>query len=373
MPLSPPPAAAPPSAQRPRVLFCLRGDATRASSRVRGHWIAEELSALGVTCRLHVARSSTDFLRCATLIPRHDVIVFQKRYAPNDLRLMRLARSLGCRTFLDLDDAPRAGGAPRAAAMMRMADGVLAGSRSLVTLARAENPQTFLVPTGIRLDNYPVAASGTASSRICLGWIGNGADYAVDLVQVLREPITLLAARFPVRLKIVGACANPHLHEAFRNVPGLDVEMIDQVDWASPQAVSAATADFDIGLYPLLDTAFNGCKCGFKALEYMARGKPTVASNIISNAEIVSDGVDGLLASGTGQWVDRLATLIENPDLRARFGAAGRRKVETAYSTRAIARTLLDIFAPAPPLPAFESCGLESTAPIVAAVSKAPL
>jgi glycosyltransferase involved in cell wall biosynthesis len=162
-------------------------------------------------------------------------------------------------------------------------------------------------------------------------------------VTVLVEPMKILASKYPLRLKIVGACGEPTLRDTFSSIPGLEVDLIDEVAWSDPVSVSAAVSDFDIGLYPLLKNEFNEYKCGFKALEYMARSLPFVASDVSSISEIVADGADGFLASSNDAWIGHIGQLVDSRAVRERVGEAGRRKIEYMYSTRELAERFLDI------------------------------
>ena len=88
----------------------------------------------------------------------------------------------------------------------------------------------------------------------------------------------------------------------------------------------------DIGIMPLTDTPWARGKCGYKLIQYMACGIPVIASPVGVNAELVEHGVNGFLASSDAEWAETLQTLLHDPDLRARMGEAGRRKVEREYS-----------------------------------------
>ena len=80
------------------------------------------------------------------------------------------------------------------------------------------------------------------------------------------------------------------------------------------------------------------------ALEAMAAGKPLVATDIPGCREAVVDGQTGLLVSPRDPpaLARAIKTLIDDPELRARLGAAGRRRVEENFSDAIIcAQTLL--------------------------------
>ena len=78
--------------------------------------------------------------------------------------------------------------------------------------------------------------------------------------------------------------------------------------------------------------AIRGMDVGIMPIQYMACGRPVVASPTGVNTEIVEHGVNGFLARTAKDWRDALITLLDDPALRARMGAAGRAKVERSYS-----------------------------------------
>jgi glycosyltransferase involved in cell wall biosynthesis len=80
------------------------------------------------------------------------------------------------------------------------------------------------------------------------------------------------------------------------------------------------------------------------ALEAAASGKPLVATDIPGCREAVVDGETGFLVPprNPAKLAEALQKLIRDPDLRQRFGAAGRRRVEQYFSDAIIcAQTLL--------------------------------
>ena len=118
------------------ILFSLLGDSNKASSRVRGFWIAEELEKEGFNCTLRWKRGKLALLKLAYEILLHDIIIFQKTQSRYHRWLMALANKLGKRTYLDIDDAPSRINSPVTLAnlesMLRMSDGVFAGNSNLL-------------------------------------------------------------------------------------------------------------------------------------------------------------------------------------------------------------------------------------------------
>jgi glycosyltransferase involved in cell wall biosynthesis len=77
-------------------------------------------------------------------------------------------------------------------------------------------------------------------------------------------------------------------------------------------------------------------------LESMAAGVPVVATLVGGNPEVVDHGVTGLLAPPRDSFAlaHAMLHLLENPDLAARFGAAGRQRAANVFSVeRAVRET----------------------------------
>jgi glycosyltransferase involved in cell wall biosynthesis len=82
------------------------------------------------------------------------------------------------------------------------------------------------------------------------------------------------------------------------------------------------------------------------ALEAMAAGKPLVATDIPGCREAVIDGETGFLvpARDATALAAALARLIDNPELRAAMGAAGRARVEENFSDGIICEKTLAVY-----------------------------
>lgn len=115
------------------------------------------------------------------------------------------------------------------------------------------------------------------------------------------------------------------------------------IKWSEDTEV-AAISEFDVGIMPLPDNPWEKGKCGYKLIQYMACGKPVVASPVGANKEIVDHGVNGFLAESKDEWLMALTTLRDNPDLRTKMGKAGRKKVEKKYSLQTTAPELISVF-----------------------------
>lgn len=196
---------------------------------------------------------------------------------------------------------------------------VTAGNAYLADRAVAAGARRVeIVPTVVDLDAYHPAV-GTAPRQPCVGWIGTPQTWVALARPIHAVLLPILTARRAV-FRAVGAALTAD-----------DGDRLEIRPWSEATEV-AAIQQMDIGVMPLPDTPWARGKCGYKLIQYMACGLPVVASPVGVNAEIVEHGVNGFLAETETEWRDAIQTLLADPDLRARMGAAGRQKVEERYS-----------------------------------------
>jgi glycosyltransferase involved in cell wall biosynthesis len=80
--------------------------------------------------------------------------------------------------------------------------------------------------------------------------------------------------------------------------------------------------------------------------EAMAAGKPVIASNVGGISEMIQDGVDGfLVAPGDGEALsDRLARLLNSPELQERLAVRGREKARALYDPNVVAQRTVEAY-----------------------------
>jgi len=266
---------------------------------------------------------------------RHaEVVILQRMRLP--LWQLLLLRRSARRLLYDVDDAKfhRESYHPKGVhsfrrrrqyrAMVRATDAVIVGNQYLrqVTSRYAGPDRVHVFPTCVQPARYPLATHCRAGAEVRLAWIGSRATYA--FLQ----------------------CAEPHLAMAAQRLPGLELRVIsDHVEsmpgvsavlspW-STATEAADLADADIGVTWLPDDAWCRGKCGLKVLQYMAAGLPVVANPVGVHPEMIVHGRTGLLATTAEQWADAVQRLANDPELRRRMGAAGRKRVEEQYSVDA--------------------------------------
>ncbi len=335
--LKPGMTASSPGGRRP-ILWLVLGDRSKASSRVRGYWLERPLLDEGFTSSWVIAGSRRRIALAAVRSLTCHTVVFQKQYSRWHVALARLLRRLGKVVVFDLDDTPSWNANPQtvanAEALFRSASVVTAGCENLCDYARQFNPNVHLVPSCVDLAAYDVLEPPQPSAaQVTIGWIGNGKTYGEDIVEILGPSLRTVAEQHPVTLRVVGTLGSSLFEDELGSTPGLTLELIESIDWASEHATRDAMSGVDFGVYPLRDSAPNSFKCGFKGIEYMALGLPVVASDCRSHRALFRDGVDGFLCAGEQQWTAALTELIQNPLRRQQMGREARAHVAASLST----------------------------------------
>lgn len=215
--------------------------------------------------------------------------------------------------------------------LMAAAVAVTAGNTGLAAYARRFNSNVTVLPSVVDTDQFRPAAPSPAErsgGTFTVGWIGSPST--APYLQLLVEPLQLLARERPVRLLVVGGPA-----------PAIGgVEVIEQ-PWSLEQEVPLIQ-QFDVGVMPLPDTAWTRGKCAYKLIQCMACGIPVVASPVGANVEAVPPEC-GLLAKSPAEWLAAFRQLAVDPALRLRLGAAARQWVVERYSLRSALPVLFSV------------------------------
>jgi glycosyltransferase involved in cell wall biosynthesis len=353
----------------PKILLLTRYDRLGASSRVRFLQFLPALRAEGFDfdirpffgddyvralyggSKISIARVVASYgRRMAALLQarRYDLVWLEKEALPWMPAWLESILLKGVPYVVDYDDAwfhrydqqrsssLRALLGGKIDAVMRKASVVVVGNDYLAKHARQAGARKIvLIPTSINLGRYPSASSldqsaKPAESPIVVGWIGTPvtAPYLASIEPAFRA----VAKHMPAALRIIGA----ELPAVFE---GLNAET---TPWSEATEISDILK-LDIGIMPLADTPWEQGKCAYKLLQIMAAGRPVIASAVGANCQVVQHGVNGFLATSTGEWVTALKSLISDPALRHRLGAAGRQTVEHGYSTQKALASLVSV------------------------------
>ncbi len=212
---------------------------------------------------------------------------------------------------------------------------VTAGNAYLAARARAAGATSVaIVPTVVDINRYaPKTTRPENREQLVIGWIGSPTTWEQQ-ASLHSNVFDCFLRQTNAQVHVIGA-SKAEEYPGFR-----------YLQW-SEDTEADLIGKLDVGIMPLADDLWSRGKCGYKIIQYMACGLPVVASPVGVNTQIVDHGVTGLLAETPAEWLHALNTLAKNAALRARMGAAGRRKVEADYSLQVqgprVARLLREV------------------------------
>ena len=192
--------------------------------------------------------------------------------------------------------------------------------------------KTLMIANGVDTERFRPTVRA-ARDTFVIGTVGRIQDVKnqsglIDAFMLLRD--MLPAERHRLRLSIVGD--GPLLGRITEQVRAAGLE---DVVWlpGSRTDIAELMAGFDVFALPSIAEG-----TPVTILEAMACGLPVVASNVGGIPEVVEAQATGLLVppSDAAALADALARYVQDPQLAARHGAAGRLRVERSNSIAAM-------------------------------------
>jgi len=212
-------------------------------------------------------------------------------------------------------------------AVLRKAAAVVAGNRFLASYAEKFNAEVHVLPTPVDTRAATSGSKKRTGDGTRIGWLGTSKN--LYYLRLIEQPLAEACRAVPgARLSVL--CSEPYESE---------VLPVENLRW-SPEAEQRWLASLDVGIMPLSDDDWSRGKCAFKLLRYMAAGLATVSSPVGMNAEVVRDGVNGMLAGTPAAWTSKLALLLRSADLRRELGARAAETVQERYSLEVCTKKL---------------------------------
>jgi len=204
---------------------------------------------------------------------------------------------------------------------------VTCGNKYLCEYAFQFNHSVEFIPTTIDTSYH---LPGKKNNTIpVIGWTGSHSTtyYLNALMPVFKK----IEEQFQFELRII---SNKDLQ--------LPLKSYRFIEWKKETEISELQ-QFDIGIMPLPNDEWSKGKCGFKLLQYMAVGVPSVASPVGVNTEIVLDKLTGWIASTDSDWQKILSTLLQNKTERESVIENARTHIENNYSVNAMREKYLTL------------------------------
>lgn len=222
-------------------------------------------------------------------------------------------------------------GPGKARHLIKTADHVVSSSPFLndYCLGLNRKKASTYISSSVNTNRFIPANSYNNKKIVTIGWTGTFSSK--EYLDLLRDVFLKLSKRIDFKLRII---SNFHY-----DLPGINLEVIQ---WTKETEVEDLQG-IDIGIYPLVQDDWVLGKSGLKAIQYMAFGLPTVATDVGTTPRIIKHMTNGWLVKTNDEWVEALEQLIKNSQLRRDLGEAARMTVLENYSTDVIKSTYLKI------------------------------
>lgn len=345
-----------------KIHFFTCGDENTASSRVRAIQVMPKLNKLSIETYLYtphkfsenerysvrIIKSNWYFLKQIKNINRRDIIYLQKGGAFNKyffiiIIFYKLLKRV--KIIFDFDDAIFINTPKKTYLYMKISDHIVVGGHYLQEYAKKYHKNVSLIPTSISYSMYSRFDKNYEHDNgvPVIGWIGHGVAHYENLKILVPVFKKLIKENIEFKFLLIGAKKDKRVHHLF-DIEGLNVEIIDEINWSDTLSAVGLIQKFSVGVQPLNNFLWENGKCTFKAIEYMACGVPVVSSNVGESDYLIDDGKNGFLVDSTNKWVDKIKLLIDNIDLRTRVGLAGQKTVKERYSYQVNISKLIDVF-----------------------------
>jgi glycosyltransferase involved in cell wall biosynthesis len=214
---------------------------------------------------------------------------------------------------------------------LRLYKRFIVGSNYLKQLVLERSPATqpeniCIIPTCVDYDKYPPKQQFSTDGITRFVWIGG--DHNLHLLKMIIPALNSLAKQKQIELILIAG--TPISMET--NFP------IRFHKWTLAQEVELIKLG-DIGLMPTTNDARGKGKCGFKLIQYMALGIPSIASNVGANNEIISDGINGWLCTNE-QWESILLKACTEDNKKA-MGKSARKTILDKYIFKSNTQTMI--------------------------------
>lgn len=208
---------------------------------------------------------------------------------------------------------------------LRSSKQVITSSAYLKSQALKHQPQTTVIPMALDLSLWKPSER---PQPLTIGWAG--APGNLHHLERLDPILTKLLAHYPEVKFMVFSGKQPQLQCRYEYVPyapGEEVSFIQRLH---------------IGLLPLSDEEFSRGKSPIKAIQYLACGIPVVG-NVYGATKDILNEKNSLAVHSSEEWLNALESLIQQPQLRAQLGHAGRLHAEAHFDHQITAKQLLEV------------------------------
>lgn len=190
--------------------------------------------------------------------------------------------------------------------------------------------------------------------KITIGYPGS-TSHQDDLIMIMPTLAKLMKKYEHLHLEIMG-CISKNKIQTYFGRAGFDddslmrIGLVRSTDTFKEYPEHLSKQKWDIGIAPLVDSAFTRCKSHIKWMEYSMFNIPVVASRVypyfmeLDGRPTIEHGETGYLVK-PNEWEEYLTKLIEDEALRKRIGAQARDAVieNWQYSSKKFDKIVSDV------------------------------
>lgn len=207
-------------------------------------------------------------------------------------------------------------------------DRFIVGSDFLKKLVLERKPSVSendicIIPTCVDYTDLEQKKYTNTLETITFGWIGG--NHNLPLIKEIIPALNEFSKSDSIQLNIISGVKHYDFGAQF------PVQFIQY----SLETELEHLRQIDIGLMPLSDDAVSRGKCGFKLIQYMGLGIPSVATNITVNADIIDHNKNGWLVEPNTDWLSILEEISSKKNEFDTFGLNAQQKIDKSYSFKA--------------------------------------
>ena len=217
--------------------------------------------------------------------------------------------------------------------IMQWSDLISCGNQYLSEYASKYNSNVVINPTTIDTVNYhntQLYNYKVEKNKVVIGWTGT--HTTIKYLEFLKPILEKLKESFKFEFCVI---SNEH--------PNLNLPNLNFIKWQKDTEI-LDLMKFDIGVMPLSNNKWAKGKCGFKALQYMSLGIPTVASPVGVNIDIINEGENGFLCDTQEEWLTALTFLLIKEENRTDMSESAKQKIKDEFSVLSNKHNFLSLF-----------------------------
>jgi glycosyltransferase involved in cell wall biosynthesis len=216
----------------------------------------------------------------------------------------------------------------------------------LKRIAKKFNQKVYLIPNGVDMASFlPTSQKSEIKKKFnCFLIVYIGLLYKACDVDIVIKAMKHVIQKVDAKLIIVGD--GPRKKEFVELTKKYKLEKnVIFVGYKPRELIPEFINAADVVVLPMKDNLANRARSPVKLGEYLACGKPVVASNVGIVKEIIKNYYNGILTSNQPEkFGEDIVRLLQDENLRKRIGKNARKTAEEKLDWKIIAKKLENVY-----------------------------